>query len=270
MKNNLEGKLQREFVEDIIENIATITEILEESVDFVRRDFVFHEHTDVKMVCFYTDGLINKEDIEKVIESLLFKMPELIVNSNVGPINNKEKLKTIKKNLLINPSSKIIKKVGEAIDAILIGETVFLIDGSKEALIISSRGWDTRSVDEPTTEQVVRGPRDGFTEGIRTNTALVRRRLPDPLLRIEGMKIGKKSKTDVNIAYLKGTVKEELLEEVKSRLERIQIDAVLESGYIEEFIEDAPYSPFPTVQSTERPDKVAAALLEGRIAIFVD
>lgn len=269
MKNFLKEKLQGHFDENLDENIKTIEEILENSVDLARRDFIFHEQHDVKVTCFYTDGLVNKQQIEMVLEALLFKAPELIANSKVGPVD-KEITKQIKEHLLINPSSKVIKKVEDGIDGILRGETLFFIDGSKEALEISSRGWDTRAVDEPTTEQVVRGPRDGFTENIRTNTALVRRRIPDPLLRIEGMKIGTKSRTDINIAYLKGTVKEDVLREVKSRLKKIKIDAILESGYIEEFIQDAPLSPFPTIESTERPDKVASAILEGRVAIFID
>lgn len=162
------------------------------------------------------------------------------------------------------------KHVENAIDAIVTGDSVFFIDGLDEAFILPSKNWEARSVDEPSTEQVVRGPRDGFTETIRVNTALVRRRIRSPLFRIEGMVVGTKTKTEINLAYLKGTVKEGLVEEIKKRLEKIKIDGILESGYIEELIDDAPLSPFPTIQNTERPDKVASAILEGRVAIFID
>ncbi|WP_017754220.1 spore germination protein [Calidifontibacillus oryziterrae] len=269
MKNQLNEKLQRQIAEKVDENVTLIKEILEDSVDLVKRELFFHGHNDIKIVCFYTDGLANTSEIATVSDTLLFKTPELIVNSHVGP-TQKDIVKNIKVNLLTHPSSKAIEKMNDAVVGILSGDAVFFIDGSKEALIISSRGWDTRSVDEPASEQVVRGPRDGFTESIRTNTALVRRRIRDPLFRIDTMKIGTKSKTDINIAYLKGTVKENLVNEVKKRLKEIKIDAILESGYIEELIEDSPLSPFPTIQSTERPDKVAGAILEGRVAIFVD
>lgn len=267
--NSLKEKLQGQFKENIDENVFLIKDILGDSVDLAKREFIFHAHTDIRMVCFFTDGLVNTQEVEKVLDVAYYKTSQLIVNSEVGPIKQ-DITKKIIENLILHPSSKPIKKVDDAIFDILSGNTIFFIDGTKEAFSVSTRGWDTRSVDEPVGEQVVRGPRDGFTENIRSNTALVRRRIRDPLFRIEGMKIGKKSQTDINIAYLKGTVKEDVLKEVKSRLEKIKIDAILESGYIEELIEDSPLSPFPTIQSTERPDKVASSILEGRIAIFVD
>lgn len=269
MNKTLEEKMKSTFEENIDDNIAVIESILGDNTDLAKKEFIFHAQMDVNMACFYMDGLTNTNEIESILESLFFKAPNLIVTSKVGPIK-KDIAKKIMDNLITHPSAKIIKEVKEAINEILMGNTVFFIDKSKDAITVSTKGWDTRSVDEPVTEQVVRGPRDGFTESIRTNTALVRRRLRDPLLQIESMKLGTKSETDINIAYLKGTVKEAVLKEVKSRLNKIKIDAILESGYIEELIEDAPLSPFPTIQSTERPDKVAAAILEGRVAIFVD
>lgn len=262
MEKTLAEKLQSKFDKDIDNNTEKIKDILEKSVDLIERDFVFHKNVDVKVVCFYTDGLVNTDAVEKVINSLQYKTSQLIADSYVGP-SNLDIPKKVIENLLINPSIKTINKVGGAIDAILTGDSIFLIDGSNEVLLLSSRGWDTRAVDEPAAEQVVRGPRDGFTENIRTNTTLVRRRIRDPLLRIDSMVIGSKTKTDINLAYLKGTVKDGLVKEVKSRLSKIKVDSILESGYIEELIEDAPLSPFPTIQSTERPDKVAAAILEG-------
>lgn len=267
--NSIKEKLQKQFTEKIDENVQIIKDILEDSVDLAKREFIFHAHSDIRMVCFYTDGLVNTQEIQNVIEVMYFKTSELIVNSEVGPIKD-DIVKKIIENLILHPSTKPVKKVDEVIDEILSGNTVFFINGSNDAFTVSTKGWDTRSVDEPVAEQVVRGPRDGFTENVRSNTALVRRRIRDPLFRIEAMKIGTKTKTDINIAYLKGTVKEDVLKEIKSRLQKIKIDSVLESGYIEELIEDSPLSPFPTIQSTERPDKVAASILEGRVAIFVD
>jgi spore germination protein KA len=261
LKDNLELSLE--------ENIKTIKEILENSVDFAEREIVFHKQKKIKAVCFYTDGLANTGEVSTLIKSLLYKAdqihPELEAANNPSIF-----LEILKQTVMETASLKEVSKFSEGIDAILSGDTLLLIDQSEQAFVASTRGWDTRSVEEPHTEQVVRGPRDGFTESIRTNTALVRRRIRDPLFRIEGMKIGTKSKTDVNIAYLKGTVKEGLVDEVKSRLKSINIDAILESGYIQELIADAPYSPFTTIQSTERPDKVASAIFEGRVAIFTD
>ncbi|WP_429163071.1 spore germination protein [Desulfitispora alkaliphila] len=89
-------------------------------------------------------------------------------------------------------------------------------------------------------------------------------------LKLEQLTLGQRTKTKVCIAYMKGIANEQVVDEVKTRLERIEIDAILESGYIEEFIEDAPFSPFPTIGNTEKPDTLAAKILEGRVAIFVD
>jgi spore germination protein KA len=121
---------------------------------------------------------------------------------------------------------------------------------------------------EPESETTIRGSRDGFVENLRVNTSLIRRRIRSPNLWIESMNIGSLTKTEVAYAYMKGLVGEEILEELRSRLERIDIDSVFESGVIEEFIEDQPYSFFPTVFRTERPDIIAAGIVEGRVAIF--
>ncbi|HEX3012437.1 MAG TPA: spore germination protein, partial [Syntrophomonadaceae bacterium] len=159
---------------------------------------------------------------------------------------------------------------GNIIDELITGNTVFFMDGIDSALIIGSGGWKDRSVSEPSTESVVRGPRDGFTETIDTNTALIRRRIKSPDLRIDEFKIGIKTKTAVLVVYINGIARQDIVNEVKSRLQKIRIDGVLESGYIEELIEDASFSLFPQIEHSERPDKVSAALLEGRIAVMVD
>jgi spore germination protein KA len=255
------------FFRDLQDNEELMTEILGNSVDLVKRRITFHEHKNVQAICYYTDGLVNVTQIELFISDLLYKGNLLLQHSTL-PTGNP--LTLLKEHMLSNASFQVIKEVGQAVDGILSGVAILILDGSDEVFIIQTKGWEKRGVDEPQTEQVVRGPRDGFTESIRTNTALVRRRIRDPKLRIEQMNIGKRSKTDINIAYIEDIVKEGLVEEVKKRLRNIKIDAILESGYIEELIEDAPRSPFTTVQSTERPDKVASSLLEGRVAIFVD
>jgi spore germination protein KA len=246
-------------------NVEIIKKIIQPSVDFHKRDFVFQGEKEYRGTCFYTEGLVNEANIQKILKSLIIFSPQL--DKTLSCRHLTEKIKT---NLMVNSVVKEITTFQEGVDAIFSGDTLLLIDYCTEALVVSPKGWETRSISPPETEAVVRGPRDGFTESIRTNTAHVRRRIRDPLLRFEPMVIGTSTRTDINIAYIKGIVKENLVEEVRERLQKIKIDGILESGYIEEFIEDSPLSPFPTVQSTERPDKVASALLEGKVAIFVD
>jgi spore germination protein KA len=154
--------------------------------------------------------------------------------------------------------------------SLMSGESIVLVDGVQKAISASTRGGEQRSVQEPGSQVTVRGPRDGFTESIRTNTALIRRRIQNPNLWLENMKIGSVTKTDVSIMYIKGIAKDEIIEEVRNRLKRIDIDSILESGYIEQLIEDQAFTTFPTLYHTERPDMVAGNLLEGRVAIIVN
>ena len=116
----------------------------------------------------------------------------------------------------------------------------------------------------------IRGSREGFIESLQVNTSLLRRIIKSPALKLQSMKIGKYTKTNVVVAYIDGLVDQTLIEEITNRLQRIEIDGILESGYIEEMIEDNPYSPFPQLLATERPDVACAHLLEGRAVILVE
>jgi len=165
---------------------------------------------------------------------------------------------------------KETEKLQEAVDANLAGDSILLVDGHATAVINGSRGWESRAIEESQTQGVVRGPRESFVETLRTNTSLLRRKIKSKDLKIESLTLGEVTRTDIAVAYIKGMVNEGLVTEVKHRLSRIKIDGILESGYIEELIRDNPMSVFPTVGHTDRPDRVAANLLEGRVAIFVD
>lgn len=150
------------------------------------------------------------------------------------------------------------------------GDTILFIDRIGIAVIASTKGGERRSVSEPESQTVIRGPREGFTESIRTNTALLRRKIKSPNLWLEEMQLGRVTQTDIGIMYIHGIVDEKNVDEVRKRLSVIDIDGVLESGYIEELIENTNKTIFPTIYHSERPDVIAASLLEGRIAILVD
>jgi len=156
------------------------------------------------------------------------------------------------------------------LEAVFSGNSAVFLDKSDKAMIVSVRGGTRRGVEEPNSEAVIRGPREGFIENLRTNTALVRFKIKSPNLKMESFTIGTETHTQVVLAYMEDIVDPGVLKEARERLQRIHIDGILESGYIEEFIEDNPYSPFPQFQYTERPDTAAAQLLEGRFAVFVD
>jgi len=154
--------------------------------------------------------------------------------------------------------------------SVVYGDTLLLIDGVVSALIIDNKGWQVRAISQPDSEVVVRGPREGFTESIETNLSMISRKIINPDLKFESLEVGIRTKTKISICYLESLAADKILEELKKRLKNIDLDGVLESGYIEELIKDAPLSPFKTIGSTERPDVVAASLLEGRIAVVCD
>lgn len=248
------------------ENIQIIKDTLRDCDDVVYRNIEIGKDKTRASIIFI-DGLVDKIVIsEFAIESLLNTED---LKSNLGNIKANIAEKASLQHLAIH-DVKEEEDLNKVIDFILAGETILLIDGSNKALILSTRAWPARGVQEPQTETVVKGPRDGFTETIRFNTALVRRRIRDPKLKIKTLKVGRRSKTDVAIMYIEDIVNEKLLKEVFKRIESIDIDAVGESTTLEFLIEGNYLSPFPQTESTERPDAVAASILEGRVAILVD
>lgn len=153
---------------------------------------------------------------------------------------------------------------------LLSGHAILMVDGMGTALAVDVTGWEHRGVEQPVAEAVIRGPRDSFTESIRINITLIRRRLRDRSLKVETHKLGTRSLTDVALVYIEDIIDPAVLAEAQKRLQAIKVDAILDSGYIEELIDDCWWSPFTTTQETERPDEAVAGLLEGRFAIVVD
>lgn len=158
----------------------------------------------------------------------------------------------------------------EVEELVVDGLAVLLVDGETTALGLSAASRRGRSITEPDTETLIRGPREGFIENIGTNISLVRRRLPTTEFKIESMKIGRYTKTEVALCYLDDLANPAIVDEMRRRLKRIDIDGVIDAGYLEELVEDSPFSPFPQVQNSERPDVVVASLLEGKVAVLTD
>ncbi|PWW08410.1 spore germination protein KA [Paenibacillus cellulosilyticus] len=155
-------------------------------------------------------------------------------------------------------------------DKISYGHAVLLIDGITSALVYDVINPIIRSIEEPEAETVVRGPREGFVESIRTNSTLLRRRLHTPALKMKPVFIGRYTKTAAVITFIEGIADPNLVKEMEGRLSAIDVDGMTDTSLIEEWIEDNPFSPFPQLMSTERPDVVTAHLLEGKIALIAD
>ncbi len=246
-------------------NLTKIHEILGDSQDVIFRNVTVRS-TAVALV--YIEGMVSSDTVNDfILKPIILETRQVDPNKEMKPKEMYERLKY---------SATPIGEATEAEDfdqlcfLLQTGVAAVLVEGMDKALMLSVKGWPQRAVNEPTIEGVIRGPREGFTETLRTNTTLVRRRIRDPDLRIISTQIGRRSKTDVAIAYVKGIADPSLVDEVKKRLETIDIDVVLESAYIEQLIEDCWWSPFPTIQETERPDTVVASIAEGRVAILVD
>ncbi|MDQ0201535.1 spore germination protein [Neobacillus ginsengisoli] len=163
-----------------------------------------------------------------------------------------------------------VNSLETVIDHILSGYTVLLIDKIDHAFLFHSINETGRAVQEPVAEPMVRGPREGFVENIETNLMMIRRKVRNPSLKVNHLRVGKQTNTELSVVYIKGIADEKVVDEVHHRLSRIDIDGVLESHYLESMIADTRWSPFPTVYSTERPDRVCAALLDGKVAILTD
>ncbi len=158
----------------------------------------------------------------------------------------------------------------DCIESISLGNPILFYEGESDGFSLGLVKWEKRSIEEPVAEGGIRGSREGFIEALEVNTSLLRRIIKSPALKMQSMKIGKYTQTTVAIAYIDGLADQTLIEEITNRLQRIEMDGILESGYIEEMIEDNPYSPFPQILATERPDVACAHLLEGRAVILVE
>ncbi|KKM10320.1 hypothetical protein SY88_14575 [Clostridiales bacterium PH28_bin88] len=252
----------------IEENIKELRSIFDRCSDVVMRELKLSAGEPIKAFLMYVDGLSEKAMISDHMMRALQINPALVPQGQ--QLTKANALNIVKDHLLCMAEVKTTGEMLELVDYVLSGDIALLIDGSAKALLPSARGWEARDVEEPATEPLVRGPRDGFTESLRTNTTLIRRRIKTSRLKMETIKVGLLTKTDVIIAYIEGIANDKVVEEVRRRLGRINVDGILESGYLEELIEDQPFSFFSQINSTERPDKVAGNLLEGYVAIIVD
>ena len=165
---------------------------------------------------------------------------------------------------------RICDNVDELVRSILYGDCVVLANGWTMAAVIEAKGWATRSISEPEGERALKGPREGFTESISVNLTMLRRKILSPDLKMKYLYFGRRTDTKACVCYVDKLVDRRVLRELMTRLSKIDIDGVLDSNYVSEIIMDAPWTPVKTINSTERPDIVAAKLLEGRIAILVD
>lgn len=256
----------------LAESLTKVKEVLKTSNDLVIREFLLGRDLPSRAAVLFIDGLsASRVTDEFILQAGMFDTRLDSLHADNDGRQDLERLEDDLRRLGIPINElEVASSLKEVVYAILTGDAAVLIDGVPRALTLNTKGWVQRGIEEPSTESVVRGPRDSFTETIRTNTAMIRRRLRDPNLCVESMTVGRRSVTDIAVIYLEDVADPKLVEQVKQRINGIDIDAVLESGFIEQFIEDHHISPFPMIQNTERPDKAVANILEGRVIIVSD
>ena len=246
------------------DNISTFKNIFENDETLIIRELQNKRLKNAQCCIIYLDGMVNTEIVnENIIQPVL-------CNNLSEDIEIDNLLEELKKKVIVSNNVTLETEINKIVSSIINGDTLFLIEGYDKALIISSKGGQVRPITEPTSSRVFRGPREGFTESIMVNLTLVRRKIKNPDLKFKFKEIGERTHTKTCICYIEGLALEGILSELEQRLDKIDIDGIIDSGYIQELIKDAPYSPFETVGSSERPDVIAAKLLEGRIALFVD
>lgn len=244
------------------ENEKYVRERLENCADILIRPMRLGDERKVDCLMVYIEVAVSNMMLD---DSALGKM----VNHfwEVSPERIQE---FIKNNSLGVADVKKLKDMDEVFSALLAGNAVFFMDGYDQAMKISSKGYPGMGVSEAEAEKVLRGSREGFSDSVKTNSALVRKRLRDTRMKVEEHRIGTRTNTMLHMLYMKDLVREEFLEDVRERLDAYEIDGILDSGMLEQLTEDTWYSPFPQYQTTERPDRAAQEILNGKIVLICD
>ncbi len=242
------------FDQGYAQALARLDDELRDCPDLVERPFTLAggEHATL----FHFDGLVNQDLLERDLLPALLAIPgeRLAEPRDVIPV----------------ATIKIQETIEQALESLCSGFVLLAAEGLPHALAFEFKGWERRAVEEPQVERNIRGPHEGFSENLRVNTSLIRKKVRTPQLKIRELTLGRRSHTAVALVYLEGVANPELLARIEERLHRIDYDAIQASGCLEQLITENPLSPFPQTQATERPDKAVGNLLEGRILVIVD
>lgn len=244
-----------------------LEEIFYHSQGFSIRSFKIKTYPKNKAFICYIEGLVSTDTMEL---NILKPLMNEDISHYLALKTSKTIANTLIEEIITSVNAFTLQSLNQVVEHLLKGYAIIIIDGSPSAVAIFVTDWETRGITEPSAEMVLRGPREGFNENLATNITMIRRKVKSPKLKFEFITRGVYSKTDLAICYIEGIANHKIVEEVKSRIEKINIDAVLESGYIEEFIDDQPFCIFPTIGTTEKPDVVVGKIFEGRVAILCD
>ncbi|MBQ8982400.1 MAG: spore germination protein [Lachnospiraceae bacterium] len=248
--------------EHITDNILVLQAMFRDCDDIIQNEFMIGQDDSMRRAyMIYVDGLADNV----MVQEHVIKPCRHIISANDHDFFDALRCTVIEMVDLTEETD-----FDAMITRVLSGDTALLVDGRSGSILISSKKLPLRGIEEAKMESVMRGPRDSFNESLRTGTALIRRRIRDSHLKIVQNTIGDRSRTDYALIYMEDLAKEELIDQIRQELSVYDIDAIYDSGMLEQFMHKKWYSPFPVIQSTERPDKAASALLEGRVALITD
>lgn len=244
------------------ENIETIGALFKDCADVVKRKMTIGGENKIDIYFVYIDNMINKELLEMATIQMVFK--------NALDLPDKNQFEYIKEKAIQTVDLAEFITMSQCVESILSGDTLIFVEGYDKALKMSIRGTPNRGVPTSETEVSVRGSKESFSEAFHINRVLLRRRIKDTNFKIKQFKVGTRTRTDVAICFLEDVAKPEIVADIEKRLKEFIIDGIFDSGMLEQLTERNVYSPFPEFQSTERPDKAASAILEGRVVVIVD
>ncbi len=251
------------MTENIHTDIADFDRLVgaSESFDIVRRDLILAERT---AALFFVDGFLKDEVFEKVME-FLFKLKK-------SDIKNMTDMQTFSKQFMPYVEAGWSADLPTIATQLLSGVAVLFLEGFKDALLIDARTYPVRSIEEPEKDKSLRGSRDSFVETLIFNTAMIRRRIRDPRLRMEYHQIGTGSKVDVAISYIAGQADPKIIEKLRNKLKKVKLNGIsmTAQALTEALVPSFFLNPFPKIRFTERPDYASACILEGRIVLIMD
>lgn len=254
--------MPKKITKNLEENIKNYEILFSDCADIKKRRIKVG--TKLKRECYiaYIEvALNNTEWKESAIGKLL---------TTLRTLPEEELISYVKENTWDISDSAPFDTIEDAAQGMLTGDVIFFLEGYEKALKIPDQGYPGRGVYEVESEKVIRGSNEGFSESVKLNTALIRKRLRSPHVKVRESFAGKRTHTNVDLVYLKDLIHPEVLEEIEKRLQEFEIDGTLDSGIIEQLTERKKYSPFPQFQTTQRPDRAAMAILEGRIVLLSD
>ena len=260
-------KITGELTGNFDKDKAFIEKALDKCGDMVKNPFCFGGGNR-KAFILYVDGMTDSRTVQDFVIRPMMEAEDRELLT--GETTSENFLSFVETDLIQMVDWTEAVTYEDILTGILSGNSLLLVEGCRRALLLSTKDFPTRGVGETEQEMVIRGPKDSFTENFRTNTALLRRRIRDPRLKMEHTMVGERSKTDLAICYMEDLVRPGLLKEVRKRVEKISLDGILDGSMVEQLMEKNEWTPFPQFQHTERPDKAASGLLEGRIVLVVD